>query len=421
MTRHVGVQEPAGPDAAGQLDSGALAMLNQALGIYRGSQRATRWLRRNVDRLGEPLRVAVTGPRGAGKTTVVQAMDGEPGLALIDAPATNPQAPAPLVPAEADAVLYVVRNRGEADIPLLRAAMANPVAAAAPVTTIVVLTRADETGDGLVDALSTAKQLARRQRRDLELRGLCQNVVALSGLIAMAGRTMGDAEFAALAALARAPRAELDRCLLSADRFTGPDCPAGLPATTRHDLLDRFGLLGIRLSTTLIRTGWDSQVTLSAELVSRSGLSELRDLVRQHFVDRRATLKARSALLALDVVLRMEPRPEGRGLAAELERVLASAHELRELRLLAALQTGRTALPGDGADRAVRLIGGTGTSLPARLGVDPRATDTELRIAAMDALDHWQRQAGDPELAASQRRAAQVVVRTCEGILTALQ
>ncbi len=36
-------------------------MLRDALDLYRDSPRATNWLRRHVDRLAEPLRVAVAG------------------------------------------------------------------------------------------------------------------------------------------------------------------------------------------------------------------------------------------------------------------------------------------------------------------------------------------------------------------------
>ena len=67
----------------------------------------------------------------------------------------------------------------------------------------------------------------------------------------------------------------------------------------------------------------------------RSGLDELRALLTTQFAERRELLKARSALLAVDLVLTREPRPAAAPLAAEMERILAGAHEFAELRLLA--------------------------------------------------------------------------------------
>src|SRR5207249_4440183 len=139
----------------------------------------------------------------------------------------------------------------------------------------------------------------------------------------------------------------LDSYLLSADRFAGAEFPLPLDARARRALIDRLGLFGIRLCTTLIRQGFDKHSDLCAQLVQRSGLTELRESIGRYFTDRAPVLKARSALLALSVVLRAEPRPAAVGLAAELERTLAGAHELRELRLLAALNAGQPPLPAD--------------------------------------------------------------------------
>ena len=72
----------------------------------------------------------------------------------------------------------------------------------------------------------SARRIARRYRADDKLRGLCQTVVAVAGLLAHTGRTMRQDEFAALAALAALPPDELDALLLSADRFARPDGPA---------------------------------------------------------------------------------------------------------------------------------------------------------------------------------------------------
>ncbi|MEU4800893.1 hypothetical protein [Actinosynnema sp. NPDC023587] len=447
------------------------ALLEEALAVYRDSPRAVAWLRGHQARFAEPVRVAVAGAPRAGKSTVANALIGEEfvptgtftwyrdggrprasvgphevpiarrdgrafvdageadrvdvewpsrslrELTLIDTPAG---APVEQVYGEADAVLYLTRHVHSTDLRYLRTAHDHPVARAAPVNTVLVLARADEIGGGRIDALSSAKQIARRYRREAQVKPLCQNVIAVAGLLAVAARTLRPDEFAALASLASLARTELDDHLLSADRFVGEDFPVRLDPAVRRGLVDRFGIFGVRLTTTLIRQGFDTQVRLTGQLVQRSGLGELRESIGAYFGERQDVLKSRSALLGLDVVLRNEPRPGSAGLAAGVERVLASAHDFRELRLLAALQSGRATLPGELAGEATRLVGGLGTTVPARLGVEYQPTDAELRQEVLETVGRWREQAANPAYDQTQRRAAAVVVRSCEAMLVGL-
>ncbi len=484
----------------------ARAMLLDALELYRDSPRATNWLRRHVDRLGEPLRLAVAGLPQTGRSTLVNSLVGEEiapmlvgegsvltwyrggtvpraqvyptqapprdapvarvdgrlhidlegwraeeldrivvdwpsralrGLTLIDTPALGAEPAEPTtstsdaaadsatnvasrISLDADAVLYLMRNPHSSDVGFLQSIQDHPIARETPVNAIVVLSRADEVGGGRIDALTSAKRIARRYRTDAGLRGLCQNVIAVSGLLAHAGRTLAGAELTSLATLAALPRRELETCLVSADRFVGDGLPVRLDGRARMALLDRFGLFGVRLVTTLIRQGFDERETLAAELVARSGLGELRESIQQCFTDRHDVLKARSAVLALEVVLRMEPRPGARPLVTALEQLVVSAHEFRELRLLAALHGGRTVLPDPLASEAQRLVGGVGTGLAARLGFDREPGGAELHGAASEALRRWQEQSENHALGAGERRAARLVVRSCEGMVARL-
>lgn len=469
----------------------ARAMLVDAIELYRDSPRATNWLRRHVDRMAEPLRLAVVGLPRTGRSTLVNALVGEEiapllvedggqvltlyragavpraqmyptqapprdaqaarvdgqlhidlegwkaetldrivvdwpnrtlrDLTLIDTPALEADSDiGSRIPLEADAVLYLMRHLHDTDLGFLQSIQDHPIARETPVNSLVVLSRADEVGGGRIDALTSAKRIARRYRTDAGLRGLCQNVIAVSGLLANAGRTLSADEVAALTELAAVPRRELESCLFSADRFVGDGVPLRVDGRTRLALLDRFGLFGVRLVTTLIRQGFDSHGELAAQLVRRSGLEELHESISQCFTDRHDILKARSALLALEVVLRMEPRPAARSLANALEGLVTSAHEFRELRLLAALHGGRTTLPDPLAEEARRLVGGAGTALPARLGFDHEPSGQELHGAVSDALRRWQEQAENHALGHGQRRAARIVVRSCEGMYARL-
>lgn len=321
---------------------------------------------------------------------------------------------------DADAVLYLTRDARGTDLRFLADAQRGTVGRSAPVNALLVLSRTDELGGGRIDALLAARQLARRQYHHPRVSSRCLGVVATSGLVALAGRVLSEPEYAALAALAGIPRTELDGLLLSTDRFVGSQPPAPVGVAARRALLDRLGIFGVRLAITLIRTGSDSRARLAAELVRRAGLTELRECLARCFVERREVLQARSALATLESVLRSEPRPGARRLFANLERTLANAHDLRELRLLGWLQGHRVGFDGELTAEARRLIGENGTGPPARLGVDPDASAGQLRQLSQEALARWQGRAEDPLLSLEQRRAARVVVRSCEWILAQL-
>jgi hypothetical protein len=347
-------------------------------------------------------------------------------MTLIDTPAitgVDEHGRAPVmdrVLRDADAVLYLTRDGRGSDLRVLESSRESAVGQAAPVNVILVLSRADETGGGQIDALLTARQLARRQHRDPRINALCVNTVACSGLIGLAGRVLSESDFAALAQLARVPRAALEAHLLSADRFVGGELPVRLDAEVRAALLDRLGLFGVRLATTLVRTGCDSRAKLSAELIRRSGLTELRESVNRLLIDRLDAFKARSAMAAVEALLRAEPEPGTGELLAMLEQILAGAHEFRELRLLAALRDNRLGFDAELAAEARRLIGGDGVGLAARLGVEHDATGQQLWEVASDAQWRWRKRAEDSMLRLAQRRGAQVVVRSCEGMLAEL-
>lgn len=326
----------------------------------------------------------------------------------------------PLTPA--DAVLYLLRHVHAADSSFLEAFSDQSMARATPANAIGVLSRADEVGGGRLDAMVAARKVASRYRCDPELRRLCQTVVPVAGLVAQTAVTLRQDEFAAIRTLATGvDRSDLDDVLLSANRFATDDSrrTGGLDAAARARLLDRLGLWGVRLSVALVRSGVaPSAPRLADELVARSGLGELRQVLADQLGSRAEALKARSALVLLRRTLADQPVGGGDQLLAAVEATLASAHVLEELRLLPALRSGATGIRADLVPVAERLLGAEGGSPAARLGIgDDDAHDPSVVAAAAAAeAARWQSLAAHPLTAPAAGHAAQVLARTAEGL-----
>jgi hypothetical protein len=319
----------------------------------------------------------------------------------------------------ADAIIYLTRHMHSADLGFLSAFHDPAVARSRTVNAIAVLSRADEIGGGRIDALLSARGIAERYRTDGTVRSLALDVVPVAGLLAQSARTLRESEFDALRRISALGRIARDRMLVSADRFVRADAPIEVPPQVRRELLERFGVFGIRMATVSIRAGHDDASALADELYRRSGLDELVRLVGGQFRARADVLKASSALASLRGLIAERPLGAASLITSAIERLEANAHELRELTVLAAARTTGLGLPREQAEEAEQLIGGSGTGLARRLGLAETAAPEELHRAAADALRRWRALAGSPLLDRSAAEACDVVTRTCEALVVA--
>lgn len=316
-----------------------------------------------------------------------------------------------------DAVIYLLRHVHATDVHFLEAFGAAR-AAPAPIHCVGVLARADEVGAGRVDAMTSAARVAARYREDARMRSLCATVVPVSALLAQAGTTMREDDLAALRAIAGAGAEVLDDLLLDASGFERERAidPGGVGAARRRELLDRFGLCGLRISLQLLRDGQvHSASALARALVAMSGLDQLREVLATRFAPRRELLKARTALRALDEMLAGDPTATG--LASEVEALTAGAHELSEVSLLDALQHTDLGFSSNDAADAERVLGGRGLSLLDRLGLAADAAPEAVAAAARHELERWQLRQESPFAGPMAVHAARVLVRSCEALL----
>ncbi|MCK8610367.1 dynamin family protein [Agromyces sp. C10] len=322
-------------------------------------------------------------------------------------------------PSEADAIVYLTRHMHSADVGFLSAFHDTAVARSRTVNAIAVLSRADEIGAGRIDALLSARSIAERYRSDGSLRSLALDVVPIAGLLAQSARTLREHEFDALRRLARLGRSDRERMLVSVDRFVRDDAPIDVTADERRNLLQRFGMFGIRMAAVSIRAGHHDATALADELYRRSGMDDLVHLVGGQFRSRADALKASSALAALRALIGERPPTAASLIERSIERLESNAHELRELALLSAARTTGLGLgPAESAE-AERLIGAAGTSVEDRLGLPPDAPREDVHRAAVAALQRWRALSGSPLLDGAAAEACDVVTRSCEALVIA--
>jgi hypothetical protein len=324
-------------------------------------------------------------------------------------------------PGQADAVLYLLRHAHASDVRFLESFHDDELAHGTPMNAVGVLARADEIGSCTPDALEVAARVAERYQGEPRLRQLCPVVVPVSGRLGFAGETLREQEHRALRELAAAPAHRVDELLLTADRFARRPSSVPVSELDRQHLLDRFGLFGVRLAIGLLRTGQvGSAQQLAAELVTRSGLPRLREVLTVQFRRRAQVLKARSALAALAGVLEAGGVAGTEALRARAEEVAAEAHAFVEVRLLNQLRSGELVLPEARAEELERLLGALGHDATTRLGLAVDAPPEEIRQACTAALARWRTVAGHPLSDRAAQVAAGVAARTLEGMLADL-
>ncbi len=107
-------------------------------------------------------------------------------------------------------------------------------------------------------------------------------------------------------------------------------------------------------------------------------------------------------------------------LADEIAQAESTAHELRELALLRRVRAGEVNLPPAELSEVERIVGGSGPSPAARLGLAQDASPEELDAAARAAIDRWKRKAEHPLTSRATLVVASDVIRTCEGLVADL-
>lgn len=323
-------------------------------------------------------------------------------------------------PADADAVLYLMRHLHHGDARFLEAFMDHSIAHASPVNAVVVLSRADEIGAARPDALESAATIADRYAGDPRVRELASGVVPVAGLLAETGATLRQDQFHWIRELAVLPPDRRDRLLVSVERFRDSDTNP-LSEAIREELLDRLGLFGLRFAVGLVADGSvRTAPELSAALLERSGIRALQRVLEESYAGRATGLKARSALVALraiGVALGREGAASAGDIVDAIDRLEASSGELALLRLQHLVLAGHVAMNDEERAEVDRLSGSVGPQ--SRTGLPAGASAQDVRAAALAGIERWRARANNPLSDRRTIEAADIISREYEEIYAA--
>ena len=297
--------------------------------------------------------------------------------------------------------------------------MDHSIAHASPVNAVVVLSRADEIGAARADAMDSARTIAARYASDGRVKS-SHPASSRSRGSAETGATLRQDQFEWVRQLAGVPVVVRDRLLVSVERFRDDEANP-LSEAIREELLVRLGLYGLRLATRLVADGSvKSAPELSTALLEHSGIRALQRVLEDSYAARASVLKARSALVALRAIaiaLDREGVAGGSRVIEAIERLEASSGELALMRLQHLVLAGHLVLSDDERAEVDRLA--RSEDARTRAGVDPSASDDDLRSTALAGIDRWRARAGNPFSDRRTIEAAEIISRAYEEIYTA--
>lgn len=333
--------------------------------------------------------------------------------------------------ANADAVLYLFSHSlATGDQSIIEQFQGPGMGDVTPINSIGVLTKIDIYWPDRADPLEAGHQITRRLQADHpQVPRLFYSLRPVCGILALGAQTLTAEEFTTLTRLAALPLERFERLVSFADRFAGreyPDVP--VPAAQRQPVLARLGQYGVWLACRLIREGVTDRDVLVNELQQRSGLPELRELIRSHFGNRAFLIKLDSVLRQLRATCwtwtRQRLNDADRRVVGEIAgrvEALGEEHAFRELRVLRSYYEKRLNFTPKEGQQLLQITGEYGTSLRERLGLDESPIIEETLAAmlstAQERMRHWRQRAIDPGVRREMIDAADILAHSYERII----
>lgn len=331
--------------------------------------------------------------------------------------------------AQADALVLVFpRALAGTDAELLSDFVHAGLGTANPITAVGALTKI-EFHWPRQDPMERGRLDAERLMAATDARRLLFDIRPVAGKVAAAAGVFTDNDFADLDALQTSMSSSaLKRHLSFGPAFQTAPLP-GLPVDVarRDALYELFGAYGIHLACELIRQGVCSRADLREQLELRSGITDLRRLLVEHFARRSDVVKLQSVVnetrtLPVRFSAGLTPRELDRAAQAVAQVTrLEQEPAFQELTALRHWWQGDLTFTAEQGKELTLIAGEHGFSPAQRLGL-PADTDAAGLIAAASTRHaYWSGAVISPEYSGRSHGACQVMLDAYDGILDELR
>jgi hypothetical protein len=258
---------------------------------------------------------------------------------------------------------------------------------------------------------------------------LFHTIVPVAGLVAAGAQMLTAEQFQWLGVLAASCPERWVDWFESAANFMSPTMEEPpLPLAQRKQLMGILGPWGMVLACGYIHAGCTNREEVVELMVDRSGIANVRELVRGHFAHQAYVVQLDKILQTLDRFLRQldrEKRLRGGDRAVNIRKIEDALTDIRdrepgftEMEIRRDLFHGRLMLSGADTARLSRLLGGAGESCAQRLGVHEQEPALPLLATRADQeVRYWRHWAGAGVANAETRSAVAALARTADDIL----
>ena len=336
--------------------------------------------------------------------------------------------------ANADAVLYLFsQGIAQGDAETLQAFQGPLVGNATPINAIGVLTKVDiyATDPNVSDPVVAAQSIASRLSQNAQVGRLFYTIYPICGLLAEGVQTLTDKHFETLTKLSQLPERRFARLSRYVPKFLAPYEPQDIPISQeeRAALNKQLGLYGIIQAYQLLNSGIEAKEQLVAELLKKTGIPELRQLILSHFGHRAFLIKLGKVLQDISVAyfqqrqhLQGECRDILEAVTGKFDALQAQEHAFQELEVLRSYYDRQLDFDQQEQRQLLEVTGEYGISCGERLGLGERAIVDEMLSVASERMLYWNQRAND--YLGSDRAtiaAAKVLARSYECILYRVQ
>jgi|GEM_PF-967421 len=344
--------------------------------------------------------------------------------------------------ANADAVLYLFsQGLGKGDTEVVEAFQGSLTGNTTPINAIGVLTKVDvyASDPKIDDPLAAGKRIASRLSQKPEVNRLFYNVSPICGLLAQGASTLKPQHFDILERLQQLSDQQFARLTRYVPKFLAEYPLEEIPVSQaeRHEIYQQLGLYGVIQAYRLLKSGISDREAypqgnrqqLVAELLNKTGVPELRQLILSHFGHRAFVIKLSKVLQDIAAAyfhyrgqLNGESLQILEAIASKFDALQVQESAFQELEILRSYYAGSLDFDQAEVQQLLQVTGEFGTICSDRLGLENNVTIETMLSTAQTQMNYWNQRAND--VMGSDRStivAARVLARSYEQILARVQ